>query len=100
MPNLLIMEGISIIETATLKDLIFQLQDLKQTVSVALSDLKEKSKPYITSQELMDLTGFGKTWVNDNKALIGFTTVGSHLRFKRKDVEEYIEKNYYKLKTK
>lgn len=47
-----------------------------------------------------DLTGFGKSWLNENKQDIGFTMIGGCLRFKRKDVEEFIDANYYKVKAK
>lgn len=44
----------------------------------------------------MELTGFSSKWVNDNKHLIRFSTVGGCLRFKRTDVEQLIEENYFK----
>lgn len=94
------MQGVSIVETATLQALIFKVENLEGMVRSTLAELKEAKKPYMTSQELMELTGFTKTWVNDNKAKIGYSTIGTHLRFKRADVEAYIEQNYFKLKTK
>ena len=92
------MEGISLVETKTLQALIFSVEDMKMTVISTLAELKDTKKPYLTAQDVMELTGFGKTWVNDNKQDIGFSTVGGCLRFKRTDVEEYMNQNYFKSK--
>ncbi|WP_183567412.1 helix-turn-helix domain-containing protein [Mucilaginibacter sp. SP1R1] len=93
------MEGVTLIETHTLEALINEVRGLKETVVTTISELKETKKPYLTPQDVMQITGFGKTWINDNKQFIGFTTVGGCLRFKRKDVEAYMEQNYFKTKS-
>jgi hypothetical protein len=94
------MKGISLVETKILQALIFSVEDMKMTVISTLAELKDTKKPYLTAQDVMELTGFGKTWVTENKQDIGFTTVGGCLRFKRKDVEEYMNQNYFKAKKK
>jgi len=94
------MEGITLVETATLQALIFSVEDMKMTVISTLAELKDAKKPYLTSREVMVLTGFGKKWVNDNKQNIGYSLVGGCLRFTRKDVEEYMSQNYFKSKKK
>lgn len=93
------MEGISLVETAALQALIFSVQDLKSTVLSTVEELKAAKKPYLTTHDVMEITGFGKTWVNDNKQDIGFSMVGGCLRFKRKDVEDYMSQNYFKSKS-
>jgi hypothetical protein len=93
------MEGISLVETKTLEALIFSVEDMKMTVVSTLEELKQAKKPYMTAQEVMEITGFSKTWVNDNKQDIGFSTVGGCLRFKRKDVEEFMSQNYFKTQN-
>lgn len=92
------MEGVSIVETATLLNLISTVERLEKTVTGTLAVLKDTQKPYLSSQEVMEITGFGKRWLNDNKQDIGFSTVGRCLRFKRKDLEEYMSQNYFKTK--
>lgn len=92
------MEGVSIVNTEVLESLIGSVTDLKESVLLTMAELKDAKKPYLTANDVMQVTGFGKTWVNDNKHLIGFSTVGGCLRFKRKDVEEYMEQNYFKAK--
>lgn len=93
------MEGISLVETHTLQALISEVRGLRETVVSTIAELSETKKPYLTPQDLMQITGFGKSWINDNKQDIGFTMIGGCLRFKRKDVEAYMEQNYFKTKT-
>lgn len=92
------MEGVTVIETATLQALIGSVEDLKLTVMSTIAELKDSKKPYLTGQELQELTGFGKKWVNDNKQHVGYSMVGGCLRFKRSDVIEFMEQNYFKTK--
>jgi len=91
------MEGVSIVDTAALTALINKVENLEHMVSTTLSQLKESTKPYLSTAEVMLLTGFGKNWVLLNKEKIGFSKLGKDLIFKRKDVDQYIEQNYFKL---
>jgi len=61
---------------------------------------KDAKKPYLTVAEVAELTGFSKGWVNEHKSDIGFSSIGSSLRFKRKDVDEFMEENYFKIPKK
>lgn len=93
------MNGVSIIETATLERLINKLDNMESVFTSTIAQLKSTKKPYYTAQEVMEVTGFGKTWLNDNKQYIGFSNVGGCLRFKREDVEEFMNTNYFKAKS-
>jgi hypothetical protein len=92
--------GMALVEAGLIERLIKQNQDLQIAVLEAIADLKNTKKTWYTAQEVMELTGFGKSWLNDNKKLIGFAMVGGCLRFKRQDVEDFIEANYFKVKSK
>ncbi|CAM4215420.1 Helix-turn-helix domain-containing protein [Pedobacter westerhofensis] len=92
------MEGISLVETKTLKDLVGSVAILAEMVNSTMSELKGAYKPYLTTEDVMEITGFGKSWVTANKQDIGFTTVGGCLRFKKEDVDEYMCRNYFKIK--
>lgn len=92
------MEGVSIVPTETLQALIGSVERLELTVMSTIAELKEAKKLYLTAQDLMEITGFSKTWVNDNKQLVGFSMVGGCLRFKRADVLDFMDKNYCKAK--
>jgi hypothetical protein len=90
--------NVAIVDNSLLRELIAEIKVMGERVDRITTQLKEAKKPYLNVQELMELTGFGKTWVNDNKHVIGFSTVGGCLRFKRKDVEALMEENYFKAK--
>ncbi|WP_114937528.1 helix-turn-helix domain-containing protein [Mucilaginibacter endophyticus] len=93
------MEGVSLVETKTLQALIAEVQDMRQVVISTISELKEAKKPYLSAQEVMELTGFSIDWVNDHKQDIGYSNIGRTIRFKRKDVEAYMDQNYFKTKS-
>jgi len=92
------MEGVTIVETKALQSLIRQIESLQETVLRSLDELKELKKPYLNVAETMELTGFSKSWVNNNKAKIGFCSVDGSIRFKRADVEAFMNLNYFKSK--
>ncbi|TBO35946.1 helix-turn-helix domain-containing protein [Pedobacter kyonggii] len=91
------MEGVSIVETAVLKELINKIENLEVMVSATLNQLKDSRKPYLSTEEVRDMTGFGKNWVQLNKNKIGFSKPGKELIFKRSDVDEFMSKNYFKI---
>jgi hypothetical protein len=93
------MEGVSIVETATLVELIHKVENLEGMVSSTLNQLRDSRKPYLSAEDVMEMTGFGKKWIQLNKDKIGFSKPGKELIFKRTDVDEFITKNYFKLKT-
>lgn len=92
--------GMALVDAGMLTTLIEQLQATNRRVEEMAAELKETKKPWLTAHEVQEMTGFGKTWLNDNKQVIGFSTVGGCLRFKRSDVEDFIEANYFKVKSK
>lgn len=91
--------GVTLIETEVLQALIGSVEELKMTVMETISELKDTKSPYMTAQELMEFTKFKKDWVNDNKQLIGYRLVSGQLRFKRSDVIDFMEQNYFKTKN-
>lgn len=92
------MTGVSLVETQTLNLLIEKVENLQEFVTNISAELKDAKKPYLSVQEVMELTGFSIDWVNDHKQDIGYSNIGRTIRFKRKDVEAYMEQNYFKSK--
>ncbi len=92
------MENISIVETKVLEELIFEVRSLRELVIKTIDELGDVKKPYLTVQDVMNLTGFSIDWVNHHKQDIGYSNIGRTIRFKRKDVEAYMEANYFKAK--
>lgn len=89
---------VAIIDNELIITLISKITSLDAYISELKEEAASKSKPFLSAQELMELTGFSSKWVIDNKDSIGYTTIGNQLRFKRKDVEAFFEKNYIKPK--
>lgn len=94
------MEGVTIIETETLNKLISRIDRLENEIMHAIEKMNDSNRKWLTSREVMIETGFGKTWLNDNKHVIGCSVIGGCLRFKRSDVDAFIEANYFKVKSK
>jgi hypothetical protein len=89
---------VAIIDNELIINLISKINTLDAYVRELKSEVNSKTKPFLSANELMELTGFSSKWVIDNKDNVGYTTIGNQLRFKRKDVEAFFEKNYIKPK--
>jgi excisionase family DNA binding protein len=89
---------VAIIDNHLIETLIAKIERIDTYIHELKADVDTKSKPYLSTQDLMELTGFSSKWVIDNKGKIGFTEIGNQLRFKRKDVEQFMEQNYIKPK--
>jgi excisionase family DNA binding protein len=89
---------VAIFDNHLVETLIAKIERIDNYIHELKADVDTKSKPYLSTQDLMELTGFSSKWVIDNKGKIGFTEIGNQLRFKRKDVEQFMEQNYTKTK--
>jgi excisionase family DNA binding protein len=93
------MEGVSIVPTETLQALIGSVEKMELIVVSTLAQLKEfETKKWMTINEVAEFTGLSRSAVNTNRVAIGFTDSGNCIRFKRSDVEEFMEQNYFKSK--
>jgi sugar-specific transcriptional regulator TrmB len=92
------MDGVSIIETAILQELINKIEKFSERVEAIHQELNDAKKPYLTAHEVSAIIGYTLRWLNDNKQHIGFSMVGGQLRFKRKDVDSYMSQQYFKTK--
>ncbi|RQO66806.1 hypothetical protein DBR40_21895 [Pedobacter sp. KBW01] len=90
------MQGVSIVETATLQALIFKVENLQETVMQTLADINEAKKPYLTLKEAGVLLNKSEKWMHTNKHEIGCSKTGGDWTFKRKDIEAYINQSYFK----
>jgi hypothetical protein len=94
------MEGVSIVSTEILTSLISKIDMMGAHIEQVTEELKQTKKPYLTAQEVMEITGFSRDWITDHKHDIGCSTKGGKLIFKRKDLDAFIEEDYYKSKRK
>ena len=86
------MTGITIIETEKLEEMIGKLD-------IMLAYVKATSQPLMSISQVAERTGLSKSTIERIKSDIGYTTIGGCYRFKRKDVELYIEENYLSRKA-
>jgi len=82
-----------------LKELISKVEAMTKIVEALDEELKGTRKPYLTLREASAIIGYGTKWVDDHKFDIGCSSVGGQVRFKRKDVDWFMETDYYKNKT-
>jgi excisionase family DNA binding protein len=95
------MEGVSIVPTETLQALIGTVEKMELIVVSTLAQLKEfETKKWMTINEVVEFTGLSRSTVNVHRIDIGFSGSGNCIRFKRSDVEEFMELNYSKKSKK
>lgn len=90
------MEGVTLIESSTINALIKKIEMLSLEVRGISEELRQTKKPYLNSNEVMELLNRSHNWLNENKNRIGFSKSTGSLLFKRKDVEEFINEDYFK----
>lgn len=70
-----------------------------ENLEKTISELKQTTS-WMTINEVVEYTRLSRTAVNVNRDKIGFTNAGNCIRFKRSDVNDYMEQNYFKSKRK
>lgn len=90
------MGPVTIIETEKLEQIFASVNQLQSTITEMYSELKESKKPFFSVAEACEYLGKASTWVYQNKANIGFSKLGNDILFKRSDLDDYIERSYYK----
>jgi len=70
------------------------------TLTSAVEFLTSHNAPYLSSKQVSEMTGFKNDWIHTHKHEIGHSLVDGQLRFKRKDVLEYMDANYTKMTIK
>jgi len=80
-----------LVDKYLMHQLISKIENVTKVVETLQVELQQKTKPYMTLQEVIDFTGYGKTWVADHKTDLGGRKVGGGLRFKRDTVIEFMD---------
>lgn len=91
------MEGVVIFPQSQAESLVEKVDAFFNALQIMQLN---KQEVYLTLKQVCDKTGFSPKWVHLNKEKIGFCKVGSDLRFKRSDVEAFMEANYFKVQLK
>ena len=82
------------IESQAYKNIMDKLNDIYEATLASQKDL------YLSSKQVSEMTGFKNDWIHTHKHEIGHSLVDGQLRFKRKDVLEYMDANYTKVTIK
>jgi len=93
------MNGVTIIETDKLNAIIANMERMVAYVRDAAQETKLGKKAYLSLSETAEFTGYSVKWVRNNKDEIGCSKVGGDYRFKRTDVIEFMEQNYFKAQN-
>lgn len=89
------MDGVSLVETKVLNMLIDRIESLESSV---IEQIERHTKPYLTTKDVCDMLNKSENWVLLHKNELGSSKRSGTLLFKRKDVEEYIEEGYFRIK--
>ncbi|QNK61721.1 helix-turn-helix domain-containing protein [Pedobacter sp. PAMC26386] len=92
--------SVALVDNELLNSLIAKIEVMGIRFEQISKELNETKSPYMDTQAVMEYTGFKKTWVNDNKHKIGYRMVGGELRFKRKEVESFMEESNFNSRKK
>lgn len=87
------MEGL-FFESAAYKEMMYKLDVVFKAVT---APVKETDK-WMSMEEVVEYTGFSRTWVMHRKNKIGCFSDGKGLRFKKSNVDKYMEANSFKVK--
>lgn len=89
------MEGVTIIETAVIKELINKIEGLETAIKQATKDAKVKD-PTMTLREVAEYLKKSYGWVVINKHNIGCSNIGGDWLTKQSIVDEYINSTFHK----
>ena len=90
------MEGVSIVPTTLLQDLIYKVEDLHKQVCQMNAERKEQSAPYLTTAQVCKYLNKSRNWVMTHKNHLGCSKRAGTLLFKRADIDEFINSDYFK----
>lgn len=90
------MDGVSIVSTELLQKLIVKIEDLHEKVSQMDKQNKELSAAYLTTAQTCKYMNMSRSWVVRNKHNLGCSKKSGTLLFKRADIDEFINSDYFK----
>lgn len=83
-----------VIESEAYKNLMFKIDTLFKALT---KPVKEEDK-WLTMEEVMEYTGFKYSWIMTRRSRIGYFRDGNGLRFKKANIDKYMEANSFKIK--
>jgi hypothetical protein len=90
------MEGVSIVSTTLLESMLSKIDDLHAQVSQMNAERKAQSAPYLTTAQVCKYINKSRNWVMTHKHHLGCSKRAGTLLFKRADIDEFINSDYFK----
>jgi len=90
--------GVSVVPTHEYKAHLNEVKDLRVEVRKALELLTASQSKYMTTSEVMEYLKKSENWVLLNKHKLGCSKSAGTLLFKRTDIDEFINQDYFKTK--
>lgn len=88
-----------VISSEAWKVLIFEIMETRKLTQVMFEKMSEAAADrWLTPKEAGEYVGFKQTWIKARSSKIGAFQDGNGLRFKKSDIDAYMEKNSFKAK--
>jgi excisionase family DNA binding protein len=85
------------VESECFKMMLFNIEQTRKMVERLTEELKKAKGDYwMTPDQVAEYTGFKYTWIYERRNDIGCFREGKGLRFKKSNVEKYMEENSFK----
>lgn len=91
------MEGVTLIQTEQYNALINKIEALHDAVISMGDQLLGATSKWMTTKQVQDHLSKSENWVLQHKHHIGCTKSAGTLLFKRTDVEEFLEADYFRI---
>lgn len=81
------------------KALIFEIMETRKLVEVMFAKMSDNaSDKWLSPKEAAEYVGFKPAWIKARSAKIGASQDGCGLRYKRSNLDKYMESNSFKAK--
>jgi hypothetical protein len=90
------MEGVSIVPTNVLQDLITEVKETRAYITKIKEELEIASSKYMTTAQVCKYINKSENWVLLHKHDLGSSKRSGTLLFKRADIDEFINSDYFK----
>ena len=90
------MDPVTILDTTTLQMVLSKIESMNSHFEQVAAELKSSQGKWMTINQVVEYTGLSRTTVNLHRDKIGRSDSGNCIRFKRSDVDKFMEAGYYK----
>lgn len=81
------------------KALIFEIEETRKLTQAMFDKMSDAVQDrWLSPRDAAEYTGFKQSWIKARSAKIGAFQDGMGLRYKRSDIDKYMQKNSFKAK--